>query len=92
MDPITRKELDQALAGLRLERNVEVHWDEVCTEIRRLMARSENVALGGRAIGNLLRELAEGGLTDWWLDHEPPTGATIHISADPGNGFIFWAA
>lgn len=91
MDPITRKELDRALRGLRLDREVEVDWPAVCGAIRRLMARPKNVALGGRAIGNLLLELVEGGLTDWWLADEPPAGATIHIGADADGAFTFWA-
>ncbi len=89
MDDIARKELDRSLASLRRDRTVEVDWPPVLHTIRTEMARADNLALGGRAIGNLIRQLIEGGLTDWWLDREPPARAGLRISATADGRFTF---
>lgn len=89
MDDIARKELDRSLAALRRERPVEVDWPPVLLAIRSAMSEPDNLALGGRAIVSLIRQQIEGGLADWWLEHEPAAGVGLRVSATPRGQFTF---
>lgn len=92
MDAITRKAVDQALAGVRREREIEVDWPAVFEAIRLRMREPSNLKLGGRAIVSLVREHIEGGLADWWLEHEPAPVAALRIGATSEGVFTFGLA